>query len=473
MPKLEFPGNPPKRIVIDASHTLKSGLNTGVQRVVRSLCEHLPTVSATQTRTVVHRGAGFYAIDFRQAMQARGKLNRIRANVLEHLPKPYLRGAQSLCNAIPTRTLKSWLLPQPGHQGICKPPLKIYERWIARNETQSPVCLGAGDLLILPDAYWAYHRIWPAVAQAKRNGAWIATVVYDLIPLQYPDFVAKGSQQSFAEYLYAAATHSDLLVTISETIKSQVAETLLQMWPTATLCGQIDSFELGASFAKNGGHIRKFVEDLCTGSRPYLMVASFDPRKNQSYALNAFEMVWKSDPTSKLLLVGRIGQQCEADIHRIRNHPRYGRQLFAFHDLNDSELNLCYEHAKAVIFPSIVEGFGLPIVEAMWRDCHVFASDIPIHREVGKQYCSYCDLNSPQDLADQILAWEQAGSSNPGPSSVKLRPKTWEESSRLLLDQCLRHFSSAKSALGGRSVSPWTAPTDVSSEAHVSMKQTG
>ena len=55
---------------------------------------------------------------------------------------------------------------------------------------------------------------------------------------------------------------------------------------------------------------------------------------------------------------------------------------------NDSRLNFLYQKASAFIFPSIFEGFGLPIIESLKNKCPVVCSQIPIFEEIGK----FCKL---------------------------------------------------------------------------------
>ena len=73
-----------------------------------------------------------------------------------------------------------------------------------------------------------------------------------------------------------------------------------------------------------------------------------------------------------------------------------------FNDIDDEELIYCYKNAKMLVFPSIVEGFGLPIVESLHFGLHVLASDTPIHREVGGDRVEYFSLNNPMELSQKI-----------------------------------------------------------------------
>jgi alpha-1,2-rhamnosyltransferase len=89
-----------------------------------------------------------------------------------------------------------------------------------------------------------------------------------------------------------------------------------------------------------------------------------------------------------------------------------------------------------VIFPSIVEGFGLPIVEALWFGQKTFASDTKIHREVGQSDCTYFGLDDPQHLVGQIEQWEQAKAAGARPPASGRRLTSWRQSTEQVLDFC-------------------------------------
>ncbi|MEM8119924.1 glycosyltransferase, partial [Morganella morganii] len=97
----------------------------------------------------------------------------------------------------------------------------------------------------------------------------------------------------------------------------------------------------------------------------FLMVSTIEPRKNHGYLLDAFERAWAQGSQARLCIAGRIGWKCEALVERVRQHPELNKRLFMFNDLSDKSLEYAYSHAASLVFPSYVEGFGLPLVEAM------------------------------------------------------------------------------------------------------------
>ena len=72
--------------------------------------------------------------------------------------------------------------------------------------------------------------------------------------------------------------------------------------------------------------------------------------------------------------------------------------------VSDAQLKALYEGAGCFVFPSRYEGFGLPPVEAMACGCPVIAADIPVLREVCADAAQFCDPDSPEDIAVQVLA---------------------------------------------------------------------
>ena len=438
-------GRWPKNVFVDASHTSSSGLTGGVHRVVRNICHFTPKLVRSKCSIVVVRNHRFTCEDPKRVTLAKLSTNvaALQANILAYMPRLYVTVAKAVCEVIRSRKLRQWLLPLPGHQGILKFPLKTLERLLraARRETS----LGAEDLLILPDAYWAHEQVWPAVRNARDNGVFVISVVYDLIPLTHPSFVAVGAPDSFKRYLHEVAHNSDMIVAISDTVRDEITATLPRLWPDENICQDVRSFPLGAEFQKVVGTVRGEVKEVfhedCIDN-PYLMVATFDPRKNHEYLLDAFEEIWKSDPSRTLCFVGRVGWCCDDILERIQGHPKRGTHLFIFHDLSDAELSYCYQRASAICFPSITEGFRLPIVEALLHGRYVFAADTSIHREVGKDECIYCNLDSPLDLANKIIFWERDKSSVSPTRNSEQKMVDCESSIKRLLEHCLRGFAS-------------------------------
>lgn len=448
----------PRRLLIDATFTVASGKNSGIERVVCNILRETRSIRTARKghfaglplpQMLISQGGRFYEVDDVYLEDCR-RLGAKHANVLGSTSRLYQSIARLICRSSRLQRLQKWLLPTAGHLGIFKLP-HSWESSASRRALaarQRPIEFQADDLLLLPDAYWINRlrsSVWPGARRARKQGAFVATVLYDLIPLTHPQFVGEKRRVAFLDYLLKAASNSDLLLTISKTVRDQVQDFLptLEYKGSGTLCREVRPFTLGAELRVSTGEVRPHVlAPFDHDTPPYLMVATFDPRKNHQYLLDAFDLLWRERQDVRLCLVGRIGARCDDIVARVRSHPLLGSRLFLFDDLSDAELQHCYRNSRAVVFPSIVEGFGLPIVEALWFGKKTFASDTPIHREVGGEDCVYFSLARPASLVQEIVQWERGleqavAGRGAVPTQSARTAVDWQGSTAELLSHCL------------------------------------
>ncbi len=311
------------------------------------------------------------------------------------------------------------------------------------------VMISPDDTLVLLDSSW-HLDMWTTVRKMKKQGVIIGIVVYDIIPVLYPQYCDDHLVQIFKKWLVAGAKAGNYFLTISDAVKVELHRTLAQ---NKLLAGRGEnlfaSFPLGADIqdVSEDLSIRKELVRLFNDNPDvYLVVCTLEPRKNHNYLLDAFEQLWRKKLDVHLCVVGRVGWKIEATVHRI-NHCIYsGKSLSLWSDLNDHELVYAYKQAKALLFPSYAEGFGLPIVEALQNELPVLASDIPVHREVGGDMISYFKLDRVNSLVQLIEDIEQNG------IPEQIRPRkgwqwlNWKQSSKQFLEKNVALCSVASKA---------------------------
>lgn len=298
----------------------------------------------------------------------------------------------------------------------------------------------SGDQLLLLDSSW-HADFFPLAERLKRQGVGIISVIYDLIPLTHPQFCDAGLVQVFDRWFDWVSRTADGFMAISRTVSEQVQDELRQR------LGRADAekrwhghFYLGSELdlKRPTAALHPGVQRMFRADGPvYLMVSTVEPRKNHAYLLDAFERLWAAGSPVRLCFIGKIGWKCEALVERIKRHPQHNKRLFMFNNVNDTSLEFAYSHARALVFPSHAEGFGLPLVEAMQRGLPVMASDISVFREVGQDFVAYFDLADPQSLAGMILEFERS-QRFPARSLEEWQWIDWTQAARQLIQGTLQ-----------------------------------
>jgi glycosyltransferase involved in cell wall biosynthesis len=144
------------------------------------------------------------------------------------------------------------------------------------------------------------------------------------------------------------------------------------------------------------------------GEQFFLCVAQHRRNKNIPFLLPVFKRLLRDgciDPATRLLIVGMPGPETSRIQHAIKR-AELGKSILLMEGLSDAQLQWCYRNCEMVLAPSTVEGFGLPVVEALLAGARVVCSDIPAFREIGGNFCRYVPLGKSmkEAFAKAILA---------------------------------------------------------------------
>ncbi len=439
-------------IYIDCTDTIKDDKNTGIQRVVRNLIDkgilNQKKLGICCQAVCFDRFYGFIKVpgcklsDLRKSV---GYLHSIRQYLHQFwhvrqllkavFPIPWLHSNSN--NRI---KLFYWLfllpllalsLPAVGLSLIYTSFIPPRNRWYPQKD----------EIFIIPGASWWNFHYKHALKELNSRQCRLAIIIHDLIPLSHSEYCSKNSFL-FTKLLPLILSQSSIIITNSKTTLANVNSYLTnnKILPRPTT----KYFHLGADLDLIDPS-KKLRQTLQAFYNPfeavYLCVGTIEPRKNHVFLLNAFDEIWKTNPDIRLCIAGKYGWNSTAVIKQIRTHPYYEKKLIWFDDLDDTELSFCYAHSKALILPSIVEGFGLPLVEALLNNCPVLASDIPIFREIGGDNCLYFSLDSSNDLVNILSTVENSDSGNKKLlKNCVFNWNSWQESTMDFYSIIRKHF---------------------------------
>jgi glycosyltransferase involved in cell wall biosynthesis len=422
-----------RRCYVDCTNTLYTGLNTGIQRVVRHI---ITRCTADQDGPIefvpMFASAGkFYHLDktTRDPLVVTKALNTILGGVRNIVDRLFdsVVGDQTRWDAATTRASDRSLQwhAQTIQQSRKLVPFILKCAFFADKLFSEfrPVKFEQGDVLFLADVFWD-TVLMDALKQHSHKDTIHLALVYDIFPVSHPRFVRKRNADGFIRHLPYLLGWADGILSISRSSLEEIRSYGSQSGYRPLY----DYFYLGADFKdeiSDPAVIRSSIRDIFGGGATFLMVGTIEPRKNHQHVLESFKRLWDKDVEARLCIVGKIGWKCEETLAGIYSSPHFGKRLFMINDATDAELNHCYAHAKAVIIASFAEGFGLPLVEALHYGKKVFASDIPVFREIGGDIPVYFSLDRPSDLVDKIIASKNASGTAGGSAYAAL---SWDAS---------------------------------------------
>lgn len=436
---------------IECTQTYRSESNSGIQRVVRSIVGAAMDIKCAHPMVpVIFEGRHFYSIEQRirypESMASTGSVPAQQlATAKGGLRRLFQSFRRLVATALPHPAVVKFVYAPPTQWGLSRIvmlPLLLGRsgRAVILPVQREPVVFAKGDVLVLLDSSW-HTDLWKTVDACRRQGTAVAVVIYDLIPITHPQFCVPAVVASFNAWIMQAMPRADAVIAISSTIALEMQERLPSLTGAVDRVPAISYFWLGSDLDGEAASTKPIDSELirvCASSTPtYVYVGTIEPRKNHAYALAAFEELWSRGIAANFLIIGRIGWHCEDFMRQVKAHPEFGRQLFLFNDAEDNELAHAYDHVQGLIFTSITEGFGLPIVEGLKRGLPVFASDIPVFREIGQEGVSFVDLNAPSALADALEAHIARGAHRLATPVAWL---TWRDSALQLqsrIEQCL------------------------------------
>jgi len=309
----------------------------------------------------------------------------------------------------------------------------MYNSWTfdKLSRQAQPATFVKGDTLLLCDASWNYQA-WLAVRAARQRGVRVVLMVHDLIPLRHPEFCVPLFTLAFQRWLVEMLRCCDAVICNSAAtaadLREYAAAAQLPLPPTG-------HFRLGCDPARvsisSGPSVRLEVSAFVSEGAPcFAAVGSIEPRKNYSWLLSVFERLWTQGHDLRLLIVGRPTADCQALLQRMKQHSELGKRLLTVFDASDAEVAHVYSGCRALIFPSLAEGFGLPLVEARTRGCRVIASDLPVFRELADVGVSIFARDSKEALGALVI---ECARSEMRLATVPMQSFTWSDSAR----QCL------------------------------------
>jgi glycosyltransferase involved in cell wall biosynthesis len=319
-------------VIVDLHHTAKTDLATGIQRVARQSAQRW------------HREHGVTLVGWTRDMRALRELSRAEQH----------------------RALHGGSAIGPGASG------------------QREIVVPWQCTYVLPELLTESYRARCVQAMLCYTGTRGAMIGFDCVPITSAETIGEGMGAGFSMMLSAIA-HGDRIATISASAAAEY-----RGW-RAMLCGagvagpDIEAVSLPVEAVHTSPAALEAAGELLTvGTVPaVLCVGSHEPRKNHLALLHAAELLWREGLSFSLVFVGGNAWNGERFDTRLAELQGIGRPVKSVRALSDDLLWAAYRLARCVVFPSLNEGFGLPVAESLACGTPVITSGFGSMREIA------------------------------------------------------------------------------------------
>ena len=276
----------------------------------------------------------------------------------------------------------------------------------------SPVSLNVGsdDALLVLGKVWDEPALVDALTRTKLiRGCRLHYLVYDLIPVFQPHLFGPGLFERYASYLFDMCSTADGLLAISQSTRADLerfcADLLIPQPP-------IEVVRLGEDVLPQ--------EQAVSGIEPggfILTVGTLEVRKNHALLYNVWKLAQRHGvPLPRLVIVGGQGWLAGDALHLLATDPQVNANVTLLHDVSDAQLAWLYQHCRLSVYPSVFEGWGLPVAESLARGKVCVASNTSSMPEIAGDLIDYFDPYDAGEclrtllkyLDDAVLAAKEA-----------------------------------------------------------------
>lgn len=283
--------------------------------------------------------------------------------------------------------------------------------------------LSGVDLTIFPN-----FATWPTVKSRL-----CACVVHDLTYLYFPELTEEKNLAHLRRVIPCSIRQADFIITVSEAVKSELVKEF-SLDPDKCIVTNIPPDS--TFFKKNGREIHK--KYGIPTKKFILFIGTLEPRKDLPTLIAAYQKLPKKIKDEySLVMAGGNGWKTEKSREAIKSAQKDGEKVIHVGYINKIDSPAFYQKASLLVVPSVYEGFGMPILEAMASNTPVVASDIPVLRETGDDAAIYANMGDPSDFCKKIttvLSDQNLVKDLNKKASARLKKMSWDKNAENIIN---------------------------------------
>jgi len=252
------------------------------------------------------------------------------------------------------------------------------------------ILFGAGDVYVSLGLDWDQKDLSYLYELKQRLGLKVLLMCYDIIPIRLPHLCVADVAAKFSRYFLDVARCADRIVCISEYSRRDLRKFLEDSGVPVPELGIV---RLGCEIAHADGTPPSSAVAEVIGRRFILFVSTIERRKNHETLYRAYTRLVDAgvQDLPLLVFVGMAGWGMNDLMSDLKLDPRIRPYLRILNHVSDGDLARLYEHAYFTAYPSLYEGWGLPVAESLAYGRFCLASDAASIPEVGGDLIEYVD----------------------------------------------------------------------------------
>jgi glycosyltransferase involved in cell wall biosynthesis len=259
----------------------------------------------------------------------------------------------------------------------------------------------SGDIIVSLGAGWGIPGYMKSVAEAKRRyGIKFSIFVHDVLPIDYSPYFEPRHAAQFAKWLEEAIPVTDIVLTNSKYSRtSLIALAAKSGWRLP----RIEVLQLGSGFGDRPTNRGQTLASL--PARYVLFVSTIEIRKNHRLLVRVWQRLLErhgADRVPALVFVGQIGWSFDDLLADLEASKHLNGKIILLQSLSDAQLQQAYRSCLFTVFPSLCEGWGLPIAESLAHGKFCVASNRTSIPEVGGSLVDYFDPANEEDALAKI-----------------------------------------------------------------------
>ncbi|MEP7029455.1 MAG: glycosyltransferase family 1 protein [Pseudolabrys sp.] len=301
----------------------------------------------------------------------------------------------------------------------------------------------AQDTLICAGMPWAHSDIDSIVELKARHGLRFVTLCHDIIPILFPQYYKQVDADAFKAFYEVAFAAADLVVF---TAQSSRRDAIAYCTSHNLKIGDSCVVPLGADIADPHAAVNAALPDGIARDRYALLVSTIEPRKGHKLIYDIWlSLLAEGIPQKtgfKLVFVGRPGWQVDELIAKLKTDPRLHGSLHLLTSVDDAQLSSLYKGAAFCLYPSVYEGYGLPVIEAFLRGKAVLASTGGAIPEVVGGLSPCLDPHDEKLWYSMLAQWiSDPAARAPHEAAIRARfhPRSWSTAAHQFFEMAGRN----------------------------------